>query len=153
MKTVFGSGGVGGGTTPVSALPPGFHMPSPNLSKYNIHFSTHSYVEGYSFSEKDRELLMRLEGVSVGPELVHLKRWMGHIRALVEMGEEPVSVPMEEETEEMLDGSDSGCEDEDEDESDEDSGWITPSNYKPRPETLSTSPVALLSTDFAIQVS
>jgi hypothetical protein len=78
---------------------------------------------------------------------------------LIEAGTEPEAdgsddsdEKVEGSSEEVAEDEDSGCEESEEEEDDSDGGgWITPSNYKPRPQ-VQTSPIAVLSTDFAIQV-
>jgi len=155
VRTVFGSGEPASAGKPESTLPMGFHMPKLELGKYEAHFATHSYVEGFNLSAKDTELLRKLDGVPLG-DLVHIKRWMDHVKALLQ-----TQSPAPEKQ-----NTDSGCEESEEDvEEDEDTdeeeaedsdegGWITPSNYKPKPQVLQSAvpSVAVLSTDFAIQV-
>jgi len=162
IKTVLGSGG----SKPVedTNLPVGFYMPKLNLGKYNAHFKTNSYAQGFCFSEQDIKLYRKLEGAEIGEDLVYLKRWINHVESLLatascredydegsdkELGDEVLE-------EEARDSGVSGEEDEEAEESDESDGggWITPSNYKAkRTETAVSSPVGILSTDFAIQVS
>lgn len=163
VKTVFGSGSRNRADSG-SSLPIGFYMPKLNFGKHNAYFKTHSYAQGFNFTEHDVKIYREFEGTPIPNDFVYLKRWYNHIDALMmsghdEMQDSDGEVEESEElsSEETGGATDSGLSENDEEESeDEESdggGWITPSNYKPK-NNLSTapSPVGILSTDFAIQV-
>jgi len=160
INTVFGSGETK--SVEDTNLPVGFYMPKLNLGKHNAHFQNHSYVEGYTFSEKDIKLFRKLEGNTIGNEMVYLKRWANHIQALLladsedleeDIGSSEGNNQAHSLETETRDSGVSGEDDDDEESDDSDGGgWITPSNYKAKKvEPQVSSPVGILSTDFAIQ--